>query len=127
MPAVRTRLKGGVYIGTGACDEFLDMGNLILLFVVCFNLICFEFIFCADVGVVVTTVVDEFAVDGKIHDLITDVVEKVLGVGCEDETMRIFREICLEPYYRFKVQMVCRFVEQQEEWFNEQCLSCNLE
>jgi hypothetical protein len=112
-----------VYISTSTGDEFLDVGDFVLLFVVCFDLICFEFFFCTDVGVVVSTVVHEFAIDGKIHDLRADIVEEILRMGGEDETMGIFREISFEPDHRFEIEMVGRFVQQQQKWLNEQCLA----
>jgi hypothetical protein len=71
------------------------MGDFILLLVVCFGLVGFELFLCADVGVIVTAIVDEFTIDGEVHDLIADIIQKVLRVGCQDETMWVFGEICL--------------------------------
>ena len=113
----------GWYISSCAGDEFLDVGDFVLLFVVCFCLVCFEFFFCTDVGVVVSTVVDEFTIDGEIHDLRTDIVEEILRMRCQDETVWIFRKIRLEPDYSFKIEMVRGFIQQQQQRFNKQCLS----
>jgi hypothetical protein len=119
LPKTIKNGQKGVYISTGTGDEFLDVCDFILLFVVGFRLVCFEFFLCADVGVVVSAVVDEFTVDGEVHDLITYVVEEILGVGCQNETMRVFRKVCFEPDDCFKIEMVCGFVEQQQEWLDE--------
>jgi hypothetical protein len=100
----------GIYISTGTGDEFLDVGDFVLLFVVCFGLICFEFVFRTDISVVVSTVVHEFTIDGKIHDLRADVVEEILRMGGEDKTMGIFREISFEPDHRFEIEMVGRLM-----------------
>lgn len=69
-----------MYIGTSAGYEFFNVSYLILLFVVRFYLVRLEFLFCADVGIVVATVVDELAIDGEIHNLRAHIVEEVLRV-----------------------------------------------
>ena len=89
------------------------MGDFVLLFVVCFCLVCFEFFFCTDVGVVVSTVIHKFTVDSEIHDLRTDIVEEILGMRSQDETVRVFREVCFEPDHCLKIEMVRRFIQQQ--------------
>lgn len=110
---------GGSYISTGTGNEFLDVCDFVLLLVVCFGLICLQLLFCADVGVVVATVVDQFAVDGEIHDLGTDVVEEVLRVGGKDETVRVFGEVCFKPDDGFKIEMVRGFVQYQQKRLDE--------
>jgi hypothetical protein len=71
------------------------MCDFVLLFVICLRLVRFEFVFGADVGVVIATIVNELAVDGEVHNLTADIVEKVLGMGCEDKTVRILGQVCL--------------------------------
>ena len=105
-------LEGG-YISTSAGDELLDMGDFILLFIICFCLICFEFFFCTNVGIVISSVVDKFTIDGEIHDLRTDIVEEILRMGSENETMWVFRQVCFKPHYCFKIKMIRRFIEQE--------------
>lgn len=107
------------YISTGTGDEFLDMCDFVLLFVICFGLVGFQFLFRADIGVVVSTIVDQFAVDCEVHDLGTDVVEEVLGVGGKDKTMRVLGEVCFKPDYRFEIKMVGRFIQYQQKGFDE--------
>ena len=71
--------------------------------------------------------VNELAIDGEVHNLIADIVEKVLGMGCEDKTVRILGQLCLQPYNRLEIEMVSRLIQQQQQRLDEQCLACLLE
>src|SRR3546814_81262 len=70
--------------------------------------------------------VDEIAAAIEFEDPVHDIVEEVAIVGDEDDVARIVDEMLFEPGDAFGVEMVGRFVEQQDRrLFEQQAGECD--
>ena len=74
-------------------DIFLHTLDLILLPIILLHLILFQFRLGFDVLIVVSIVVFEFAFGGEVDGVGGDIVEKILGVGDEEEDFVPFGEV----------------------------------
>src|SRR5690606_9397834 len=58
--------------------------------------------------------VDKIAAAIELEDPVYDIVEKIAVVGDQDDIARIVDEMLFEPRDAFSVEMVGRFIEQQD-------------
>ena len=109
---LRLGLLNQVSISTSTCNELLDVGNFFLLLVVCFHLVHFVLRLCSHIRRVVTTIRNELLLDRQVNNVCANVVHKVCTVRCKHENMVVGRQVRLQPYDGFQVQVVRWLIHQ---------------
>jgi hypothetical protein len=109
------RFGAGGHGGLGAetVDEFLKVGDFALLVFEGGGLLFFAGFFFDEEVVVVAVVVME-ALRAELEDAGAEGVEEGTVVRDDDEAAGVTREIILEPEEGFEIEMVGRFVEEEE-------------
>ena len=113
------RLLGLAGLGAEAVDEALQMGapRVLLLGLGCLKRAFFGA--GAREGVIAAGIQDQLAVF-EMQDMAYRAVQKVAVVADDDDGMGIARQIAFQPQRPFKVQIVGRFVQQQQVWLGKQ-------
>lgn len=101
-------------------DLLFDVSNLVLLFSIRFHLVDLVLGLCADVGGVVTGIVDHLLFYSEIHDVCADGVHEILGVGGDDEDVVVGGEVSFEPDDGAEIEMIGGLVEEEEMGLDEE-------
>lgn len=89
------------------------MCNLFLLFMVRFHLVDLILLFRLDVRSIITAVVDQFLLHGKIHNVSTDRVHEILRVRGDNKDVIVGGEVGLKPDNGPKIEVVGRLVQKE--------------
>lgn len=108
----RLGLTDQVGIGTSTGNELLDVDDFLLLLVVGLHLVRVVFGAGLGVRVVVTTIVLELLLT-HVNHVCADTVDKVHGVGNENEGALPLLEILFQPHAGLEIQMGGGVVKQQ--------------
>ena len=76
----------------------------------------------AFVGAVVARVHGQLLVV-QVDNMIGHAVDEIAVVGNKQQGARVFAQVAFQPQGRFQIQVVGRFVEQQQVGRHHQCLS----
>lgn len=100
--------------------SLFNMRDLLLLLVIRLHLVHLVFLFGLDVCGVITCIVDQLLLHGKVHDVGTDGIEEILRVGSDDENVIIGGKIGLEPDDGAEIEMVRGFIQKEKVWFDKE-------
>ena len=106
-------LRGLAGFGTEAIDETLQMRDLALLVAIRGKMLLLAGLFLLQARIVVSVVADEFAVTNFDNPL-ADEIQKFPVVRNRQNRTGISREMVLKPSKGFEIEVVGRFVQQQQ-------------